>query len=1002
MTVQESFDASSPLHKLNLLAQSVRARSGDSLALDPLYIPALITSMQTPGADGGLNHHALENHDSGLLVLILQYNNMRAGDWIEIFWGNGVSVASDAVLPEHVGANFPLFIEADNVPEGLHEVYYVVTRVGSDNKERSAPLNILVRRDLPGGTDPNPITEPNERLLPPQPQLPPGGVIDEEAARNGIKVIIPAYVNMREYDLITLSWGGTTVSREVAPGAVGQAVEIMVPEAVILEAGDSPALLLAYRVMDEVHNDSDGWSMPEYVDVDVDKSRPGAPYIVNPDDDADPYDLIDLDVLGDSDLTVNVMILPGQGIAKGDSVVLEWTGTTFQGQEIVFRSEPKSLPQVPWSLAFEVPNADVRGLGRGRGMASYTVSLADGTEKVSRRAFVSFTGVEQKLPRPTVREAAGGSLDPALPQATVVVPGEVLEAGDWVVMTWLGIQASGSPVLYTDQRQVSSGSAGNPLPFPVAANYIKPLDGGRLEVYYEINRAGLDTPLVSEREHLQVGEAQSALPAPGVSPAASDGWLDPDNLPDGVSVVIAPYANMRAGQTVYMDWRATVGGNAFDSMPIISFSVGKPVVFPILLKQLQENAEGDVEVWYRVEEPGQPTRRSESLHLKIGKEQEEGEPLPAPVVLEAVDGKLDPVWVPNGATVQVAYAGMLPSDILAISVLGNGPEGSFESEQKNGHEAGFVEFTVPASVIAANDGHQIRVVCARVRNGVPELSPPLVISVQEVLPEGLPTPVIPQVVEGQLDLVDFNGDAQVTVEPWPEIAVGQRYWLRAHGTKKDGTDYTITLAEGATITAAQVSAGLDIFLPRKDLLLLLNYSELRVTLRVALHGPVEEENATRFPELTITARVEHNLRREAFAGVPTTLIKYPNSLDISSMKISPVLANDSDIQLARFGAVATPGLITESCQVARLDCKFSFRWIGFDITTPGIGDLELRFFNAQGVKVGMLVNDDCGKEKCYLTFKAPIGELVSRVEIDNTAAGEHYGRFVLWSMDFEL
>ena len=70
MTIQEPLDSGSLLHRIALFSQQIRARSGDSLALDPLYIPALITPMQTPGADGGLNDAALSQHADGLLVLV--------------------------------------------------------------------------------------------------------------------------------------------------------------------------------------------------------------------------------------------------------------------------------------------------------------------------------------------------------------------------------------------------------------------------------------------------------------------------------------------------------------------------------------------------------------------------------------------------------------------------------------------------------------------------------------------------------------------------------------------------------------------------------------------------------------------------------------------------------------------------------------------------------------------------------------------------------------------
>ena len=170
---------------------------------------------------------------------------------------------------------------------------------------------------------------------------------------------------------------------------------------------------------------------------------------------------------------------------------------------------------------------------------------------------------------------------------------------------------------------------------------------------------------------------------------------------------------------------------------------------------------------------------------------------------------------------------------------------------------------------------------------------------------------------------------------------------------------------------------------------------------MALHGQVEEENATRFPELTITARVENNSRREAFVGVPSTVIKYPNSLNIPSMKLSPALANNNPIEILRFGGVQIPGLRGLYEQITRMDCKFDFRWVGFDISTYNKGKLNFRFFNAQGVEIGSMVNDE-ERGKNYLTFKAPIGKLVSRIEIHYLRQEVNDSGYDLWSMDFEL
>ncbi|WP_225422692.1 hypothetical protein, partial [Pseudomonas huaxiensis] len=238
------------------------------------------------------------------------------------------------------------------------------------------------------------------------------------------------------------------------------------------------------------------------------------------------------------------------------------------------------MNKIPAVLTFYIPNAEVRQLALGRGFASYTVTRTGSPAGVSKRAFVTFLGVEQRLPKPTVTEAEGGVLDPELGAATVVVPGAALEAGDVVILTWLGTRSNGSPLLYTAQRGVSGGTAGKPMSFTIDGDaYIKPLNAGNVSVYYSLGKAGDGQLLESDRELLMVGEAQFELPAPSTRPAAQNGMLDPETLPAQLEIVVPPYPDMAEGQTVHMIWKASEGPNYSDYMPINSLMVGKEVVF---------------------------------------------------------------------------------------------------------------------------------------------------------------------------------------------------------------------------------------------------------------------------------------------------------------------------------------------------------------------------------------------------------------------------------------
>ena len=229
--------------------------------------------------------------------------------------------------------------------------------------------------------------------------------------------------------------------------------------------------------------------------------------------------------------------------------------------------------------------------------------------------------------------------------------------------------------------------------------------------------------------------------------------------------------------------------------------------------------------------------------------------------------------------------------------------------------------------------------------------------------------VIPQVKEGLLDLHDFNGDAEIAVEPWPGISVGQRYWLRAYGTDKEGGAHTVELAVAEAVTSEEVAAGLKVFLPRSDLLLLRNYSEMKVELKAALNGGDQESAASRFPMLSVPVRSEHKVITEKFDNHADQRINYGESFDIDTMIITVLdVQGHVNMGVGRLGAYNS----------ARLDLKFSCRYVGFRGYKYSHAT-GFAFYSAQGTEIGrVMLSGQSGYQ--YLEFKAPNGLLVSRIE----------------------
>ncbi len=736
---------------------------GGTRALDPVNIPNLVVPVQTEGAFGGVNKSMLESNTSGLLVIIQRYPNMQSGDWIKVFWGDeNTPVAADVVVDPELD-NFPMFVDADDVPEGLHDLWCSVTRSGGGNGGESLPITILTRTDIPGGADPEPDTPGHENLLPAQTGLGPDDVIDEEMAKEGITVTIPGYPHMRVYDRITFSWGGELLNHEVTQAEVDAGeVQILVDEAVIRAAGDADELVLVYKVVDEVHNQSGQWSMRAYVIVEVGEGLFESPVILNPDEEAADYDVIDLDLLGDDDLEIEVYAARGGELLKGDVIKVTWTGTTAQGEIITVEPDEDEVVNIPLGIRFPIPNAEVRKLAGGRCVASYTVTRDGAPAGASKRSFASFLGAEYKLPKPTVADAVDGMLDPTLAQTTLTVPGEALEAGDSVLVTWLGTRSNGSALLETFERSISAGTAGKPINITIdGAKLIAPLNGGSLTVFYKLFKyAGAE--LESGHELLQVGEAQFELPAPSTRPPVDGGVLDPETLPDQLQVVVLPYPGMKEGQTVHLRWSGSGGEGYTDWMPISQPMEGKEVVFYLDAAIVEEYLGQTIELSYRVEIPGEPDRRSGITTFIVGAEQEA---LPLPEVVEAQEGVLNPGDATEGATVRIAVeAGLEEGDDVEVSWQGDKPGGVRTKSRLvlAEHVGKPFDLTIEYQYVEANiDGTVVVSYQVFKLNGSVPKSGAVTLRVQRT---ALPLPVILQAEDDQLNPDDVMEGATVRID----------------------------------------------------------------------------------------------------------------------------------------------------------------------------------------------------------------------------------------------
>ncbi len=330
--------------------------------------------------------------------------------------------------------------------------------------------------------------------------------------------------------------------------------------------------------------------------------------------------------------------------------------------------------------------------------------------------------------------------------------------------------------------------------------------------------------------------------------------LDPDEVPSGTIATIPQYSDKAEGDVITLKWLGVAGATYTFSVTVDASNSSARIPIAIAYTPyIIGNLDTNVSVIYEVRRKNGRTATSSALVFRI--ERQLGQNLVAPTVIQAVGGTLDPINTRSGATVRVAYVGMLATDILAVDWRGEDVADSHQTEQKNGSLFGYVDFDIPVSVVAASQGKTIRVFYAVIRGANPGvLSQPLDLPVSVLGQQHLPAPAVPQASGGTLDLSRFAGDASATVEAWPLIVRGQRYWITATGTLENGSAYSFYVVRGALIDDEQVRDGVLAALLRRELEQLRNDSEITITIQVAFDGVNNQDSAVVFPVRTYTVK----------------------------------------------------------------------------------------------------------------------------------------------------
>ena len=304
------------------------------------------------------------------------------------------------------------------------------------------------------------------------------------------------------------------------------------------------------------------------------------------------------------------------------------------------------------------------------------------------------------------------------------------------------------------------------------------------------------------------------------------------------------------------------GAYRFDILmgaPVTDDWKGKGVDTPTLRADLQKLADcSDFELHFAASfcDASELTSAHE-FPVQTFKIEQEPLVLPVPTVTEAVGSDLTAYNGRNGVHVEVNYVGNDAKH--TISVCWKQPDGScWALASKPGSAAGAVIFALPPEAVIESMGKTVPITYTVTTACKVQTSPPLNLEIS--LPTRLETPNVleatpPKTQNAILDLRTFVGNANSLEDPMWFLRAGQKCWLDATGTKKDGTAYSFVVYAARTITAAEATAGVANPVLRSELDKLKNKTPITFTFSVTTDGSSNKSNALVCPSRVLTLRV---------------------------------------------------------------------------------------------------------------------------------------------------
>lgn len=310
-----------------------------------------------------------------------------------------------------------------------------------------------------------------------------------------------------------------------------------------------------------------------------------------------------------------------------------------------------------------------------------------------------------RLPPPVLAAARDGVINPAWRNTVVTVkPYPMMTCGDEVLLRWHGLNNDGEPYRHEMAGFVTERQVGREVVFVVREPHIAELDGGSLEISYQVTGKRLPATLVSEHLQLEIGDASPQL-LPAIANDAVGGSLDPNRVPEGTWVSIRPYARMAVGDRVILTASKDFKALWRDVLDIEAHAVGREVSFWIDHSLIAPHVGHDLALAYVVRR-GHSVRRAEPLSLYIGPLQRPA--LKALQIREMNDGWLEVGDLREGVTIVIDGAGLEAGELVWLQCNGSSAY-VLEREITEATAGKPVVFVMPASYWQDQRGRSVNV-----------------------------------------------------------------------------------------------------------------------------------------------------------------------------------------------------------------------------------------------------------------------------------------------------